>query len=381
MSTTPSICSPILKLLKEDKNCDTFQSGTDSEFDSRIDKSRSFLDDSPENVMALLEQGDAAKYVDEQGRGILYLLMVEYALLARKHYKVLNKRRWEDLYTITKLVLQRGASPLQCYMIKHKIDSHKTYSSTLDILIRLKGGEIYEGKYKEIVLEYFILLMEFGAGLLRKERRFSVLTSVEEPAEGFRTYNTERISKALAIYAKDDINLSQNTFPADVENKDIIMALEVGDKRRVWIYSLKELENILNGTNKTIIIPNLKQIARNVFEADPLDLADGVRALFEKYLKELDDKPHPRTYYEKRYSEFKKIIATMPVTMGKCYYDFAKKENDKDSRLVRDDIRRYSPWVKHNVADVLILLAKCNAELSFFGLAKNHYAALGREDF
>ncbi len=291
-----------------------------------------------------------------------------------------------EYHRFLKPTLQRGENPLLFYCARVVDTFREYYSTPIDLFFKLSytNPNLYKEK---VVLESLMQLLSFGAGLLRKERRIDIAVD-ESLDDSEREVNkreiAERISNFFAPlreHAQNDLGFTSKTFQPNFLSKEIVLLAETSDQRRFWIYSLVELENILNGTNKTVIIPNLKQIAQSVFQADPTDLAVGIRQLFEKYQKEFDDELNPSLVFDAQYKHFIEEITEIPVVAGKCYFDFDKSKHHEAWQNIRSAFRDYEPWIKYNIVEILTILAKRNAELSFMVLVLKHCSILGRRKF
>ncbi len=350
-----------------------------------------------EILITLLEAGCRADYANRWNQGFLHHLMVNKYLrysnfLADYHPKKWYQDWWYDpgfkiLNEIFALSLKQGANPMLCIHKWYK-GIYFTSFSSLELLTRIpeeSRAEFGRQKPETNIHNCFLQLLSFGGGLLKPGKRLANL----ESSRFDERRNREEFLKGVMEAAKQDIGYGSifKTFQKNIETSEIVLLGETTDSKpkRVWIYTLKDLERALDVTNRDIRIPNLRKIIEYTFRTPTEDLAPGIHDLFMKYQKDLNLITEPSIItslaqsHQRCYKEFKESLLNTPVVAGKEYFDFDKKSFV--SAAIRKDIESYQPWLKPNILEVLSLLAKCNAEESFLLLAKTHHKVIGSELF
>lgn len=361
--------------------------------------------DSYQKAYSLVNFSSQAAYIDRSGAGVLNALFrwyhgANYILFAQDFTEHEYCIFFENMF---RLSLKNGFNPLCCDLDFDKTANQLKYMSLFKILsarytdVRYALGPDYvmiADKLKEVDNVFsacFIHLIDYGAGLLEYEAR-----GVDHIRESLlNAVGTRAIDAGddIGTKAGDEIDRALKRFAFYFGSTIVVKGVRLKDNKRVWIYSLKVLEEILSGKMQDIVLPNLNQIAANVFQTEERYLSDGVRALFDKYKKELNVYQKPSVRDLQYYQDFKQAAMTLRVAPAEeiskdkvnvsenIYYDFVENEDELEYYLVNHDIRKYQPWLYRNIVEVLQMFAEKNAEASFLELLSKHQAFLGEEHF
>lgn len=339
-------------------------------------------------LMWLLDKGASISYVDRHGRGLLTHFIPIWCQKEpieiwqySGHVKMLYDPLLDPL-SVLKLFLQKGTNPLHLTW-NRKVTKISDYRERISYEQRSLLSLAVEGpreirKYSEWdptnwdPTKVFTTLCEFGAGLIRKEKRF--LTSAEN------SFTVKWLQDMSQHFLSEKIVGSEN-FVNGVQNGEIFLIGENDKHQKVFIYSIEHLKNILNGTTKNIIIPAINTIAQYVFEAVDDALPPVLKSIFEQYLAE-----HYRgVRLESRYPQyFLDCKASLEKSEANEYcYSIIPDYEGTEGRKFNDDVGIFPEWLRDtkNLTEILCILAKRQIEVAFVALLSRIREFQGQEEF
>ena len=205
-----------------------------------------------EILQILIDQGMLGNYVDCFNGGILS--------------GIVDIKR-----PFLKLGLLAGANPLHKFWANRnaRFDQYSIIDAILHDYYRCDS-----------CVEDILAVIQFGGGLLEKSHRV-----INDP----RLSNISNIlGKVASTCASMDLGLDKiNLQQAFFENEIVFFGHSRSQNKRVWIFTLKELDAAIKGKNKDIIIPEINRIARSVLEANDEHLPKGLKQVFDHFQKEL----------------------------------------------------------------------------------------------
>lgn len=218
-------------------------------------------------LSAMLKQGFSTRYVGEQGQGILSMIIT-----------LSQKSSLTEMTVPTSLshCLRNGANPLMHFMMLQNAGQPPRTQSLLDYLSHHLQHNIelathnMSGNTVPAQRALIQELLSYGAGL--HNAHFRTAQSGPEKAAA--------LMKLLLV----DTQYFSDTGSRDAVPAFLLCAKNKDSGKIHLICNLQALEEVLQGKNTRVVIPNLEVIASHAFQSYPEDLAPGILALFTRYL-------------------------------------------------------------------------------------------------
>lgn len=305
----------------------------------------------------------------------------------------------EKIISLCKKILCAGANPLiSLYVEQNSVNAQPGNAQPANE----NNAQPYEmcnllnimarGILPEWLDPLFPSLCEMGAGLIKPERRRGELLDLDEKSlknrydfelEKIAEKDVEKRARLKEIYQKlsrqqsklnnklqkiseklkkNDENMS-DVFEIKFNAKWIVLAaIDQSNKKRIWIYTLEDLEKILSGASKDIVFVDDKRITEYVANAEDEDLCPGVKDLFRKY-RNIAPALSSKERNERQYLVFKEaLLKNLSSNASNAGYE-RKGYNES---LIQEDLRVCPAWIQDNFFDILEIFAKKQAESEFF---------------
>lgn len=332
-------------------------------------------------LAAMLKQGFNTRYVGEQGQGILSMIIT-----------LSQKSSLTEMTVPTSLshCLRNGANPLMHFMVLQNAGQPPRTQSLLDFLSHHLQHNIelathnMSGNTVPALRALIQELLSYGAGLHNPHFR----TAQSGP---------EKAAELMKFLLVDTQHFS------DTGNRDAVPAFLLCAKNKDsgkihLICSLQALEEVLQGKNTRVVIPNLEVIASHAFQSYPEDLAPGILALFTRYL------PHcaqvqtatamNQLYFDNWISHLDRVQTTSKFyskrdTSGRVIGCFLRGIDTQDpnteqalsGRHVKEKLTKLPRWTQNPDHFVLILsrLNEKDAEIDFLLFMQALQKSLGTQ--
>lgn len=163
--------------------------------------------------------------------------------------------------------------------------------------------ELQHDHSKELLRSMIPILFKYGVGLLKWQKRFDISEPLDDDLVNSRKYNDlYNKLKQIVIHLGNDVNdldewgLSDPKIVAKIIKSDIALIVEKQENQWQWIFSVKELKEILH-PEKDIFPPQRERFdyISNIFEYNSIDdnvtifdfnLQHQIPTIFIEYAKE-----------------------------------------------------------------------------------------------